>query len=71
MDRILAYRHSSSAEEIALKIVDNLNIPVVVAGSIDSWERVNSIKRIQPGVLQSGLHSSKRDSLLIALSEIN
>ena len=45
---LLAYRHSSSAEEIALKIVDNLNIPVVVAGSIDSWERVNSIKRIQP-----------------------
>ena len=45
---LLAYRHMTSAEEIAIKVVANLKIPVVVAGSIDSFERINFVKDLQP-----------------------
>jgi hypothetical protein len=45
---ILAYRHKSAGEEIAGKLVAALSIPVVVAGSIDSFARIDVMKHIAP-----------------------
>ena len=45
---LLAYRHNAHPEELCRRIVNELNIPVVIAGSIGSCERINKMKEIKP-----------------------
>jgi hypothetical protein len=77
---LLAYRHATSAEEIATKLVQKLEIPVVVAGSIKTFERIDFMKRIQPWgfTIGSALFERKfmsggsfRDQLLAAYEYLN
>jgi hypothetical protein len=51
---LLAYRNPSRPEEIARAIVRELRVPVVIAGSIDSFERIDSMKRIGPWAFTIG-----------------
>lgn len=45
---ILAYRHKTAGEEISRKLISTLSIPVVIAGSIDTFERIDKMKEIGP-----------------------
>ena len=45
---ILAYRHATAGEEISKKLVAALSIPVVIAGNIDSFSRIDTMKEINP-----------------------
>jgi len=72
---LLAYRHKKDAEEIAIKLVQKLEIPVVVAGSIKNFERIDIVKMIQPWGFTIGSaffekkfvpDGSFRDQLLVA-----
>lgn len=45
---VLSYRHQSSAEELSRRLVAELDIPVVIAGSIASFERIELMKEIGP-----------------------
>lgn len=45
---LLAYRHEDAPEEIMRRVVDELDIPVVVAGSIGSRERIDLMKQLSP-----------------------
>lgn len=45
---LLAYRHNDSPEELCRRVVNELNIPVVIAGSIGSYERISKMKEIGP-----------------------
>ena len=45
---VLAYRNKADPELVAAAVVRALKAPVVVAGSIDSFARVDAMKRLDP-----------------------
>jgi hypothetical protein len=45
---LLAYRHKTAGEEVARKLTEALSIPVVIAGSIDTFARMDRMKEINP-----------------------
>jgi hypothetical protein len=45
---LLAYRNKDRAEEGIKKLIQAVKIPVVVAGSIDSYERLDKMKELDP-----------------------
>ena len=45
---LLAYRHKTAGDEVARKLTEALSIPVVIAGSIDTFARMDKMKEINP-----------------------
>mgnify|MGYP003285965875 FL=1 len=51
---LLGYRYEGNPEELNEKIVSNVNAPVCIAGSINSYEQLDKIKKIKPGAFTIG-----------------
>ena len=51
---LLGYRYDANAEQLISEIVSKTNMPVCVAGSIDSYERLQFVKDIQPWAFTIG-----------------
>lgn len=51
---LLGYRYDANAEQLIFEIVSKTNMPVCVAGSIDSYERLQFVKDIQPWAFTIG-----------------
>jgi hypothetical protein len=51
---LLAYRNKEQPEEVARTLVKKVNFPVVVAGSIDSFERIDAVQKINPWTFTIG-----------------
>ena len=71
---------SPSASPDFISIKSKLNIPVVVAGSIDSFERIDAMKQIRPWGFTIGsaffdkkfdASGSFREQLIIAYNYLN
>ena len=45
---ILAYRYTGDPEELAQKFIEEINLPVIIAGSINSFERLEKVKELNP-----------------------
>lgn len=45
---LLAYRNKNKPEEVIKKLLQAVKIPVIVAGSIDSYERLDRMKELNP-----------------------
>jgi hypothetical protein len=45
---LLAYRHVGDPEKLIQRFVTEMNAPVVIAGSIDSFARLDRMKEVQP-----------------------
>ena len=45
---ILAYRYVGDPEELAEKFIQAIDIPVIIAGSINSYERLDKINELNP-----------------------
>jgi hypothetical protein len=45
---ILAYRYNGNPEELAQKFIKEINFPVIIAGSISSFEKLEKIKKLKP-----------------------
>ena len=45
---LLAYRHTTDPEKLARRFVREIGLPVVMAGSIASYERLDRVKEIAP-----------------------
>lgn len=51
---LLGYRYEGNAVELNEKIVSNVNAPVCIAGSINSYERLDEVKNIKPWAFTIG-----------------
>lgn len=51
---LLGYRYTGNAEQLISEVVSKAGIPVCVAGSIDSYERLRFIKKAQPWAFTIG-----------------
>jgi hypothetical protein len=51
---ILSYRHASKPVEISRGLIQGLSIPVVIAGSIDSVERLRTVSELSPWAFTMG-----------------
>lgn len=51
---LLGYRYDANAEQLISEIVSKTNMPVCVAGSIDSYDRLQFVKDIQPWAFTIG-----------------
>jgi hypothetical protein len=51
---LLAYRYTADAEALAEAFVRGMRVPVVLAGSIDGFPRLDVMKRIQPWAFTIG-----------------
>lgn len=51
---LLGYRYTADAEQLIATIVSNTDLPVCVAGSIDSYERLQFIKHASPWAFTIG-----------------
>jgi hypothetical protein len=51
---LLAYRFIGNAEMLARKFIESVSVPVVIAGSIDSFSRLDKIKEISPWAFTIG-----------------
>ena len=51
---LLGYRYSADAQQLIQDMVQKTDIPVCVAGSIDSYERLEFIKKVQPWAFTIG-----------------
>ncbi len=51
---LLAYRHKEDPENLIREIVAGINIPVVVAGSISSFERIHIVQDLNPWTFTIG-----------------
>ena len=51
---LLVYRYGNNAEELASRVVESINIPVVMAGSIDSDEKIRKVNEINPWAFTIG-----------------
>ena len=51
---ILGYRYLGDPVELNKEIVENLHAPVCVAGSVDSYERLDEIKKLNPWAFTIG-----------------
>ena len=45
---ILAYRYIGDPEELAKKFIKEINLPVIIAGSISSFEKLEKVKKLNP-----------------------
>jgi uncharacterized protein related to proFAR isomerase len=45
---ILAYRYTGDPEELAQKFIKKINLPVIIAGSISSLEKLEKVKELNP-----------------------
>ncbi len=45
---LLAYRHTTDPEGLARRFIREINLPVVMAGSIASYERLDRVKDLSP-----------------------
>ncbi len=45
---LLAYRYTGDCEELAKQLIDTIKKPIVLAGSINSFERINKVKELNP-----------------------
>ncbi len=51
---ILSYRHATKPVEISRGLIQGLSIPVVIAGSIDSFERLKVVSDLSPWAFTIG-----------------
>ncbi len=51
---LLAYRYTGDAEKLALEFVNSIQLPVVLAGSINGFARLDAVKRINPWAFTIG-----------------
>lgn len=51
---LLGYRYTADAQQLIADMVSKTGIPVCVAGSIDSYERLRFIKEVQPWAFTIG-----------------
>jgi hypothetical protein len=51
---LLAYRYVGDAQALAESFVEGVHVPVVLAGSIDGFPRLDSVKRIAPWAFTIG-----------------
>lgn len=51
---LLGYRYNADAEQLISEMVGKTDLPVCVAGSIDSYERLSFIKEIRPWAFTIG-----------------
>ena len=51
---LLAYRYVGDAQALAASFVEGVHVPVVLAGSIDGFPRLDSVKRIAPWAFTIG-----------------
>lgn len=51
---LLAYRFTGDPEELAARFVDEVDVPVCLAGSIKSFERLDKMKEIAPWTFTIG-----------------
>jgi hypothetical protein len=51
---LLAYRYTADAEELARAFIQGVKVPVVLAGSIDGFARLDAVKRLQPWAFTIG-----------------
>jgi hypothetical protein len=51
---LLAYRYTADAEALAEAFVSGVRVPVVLAGSIDGFPRLDAMKRIRPWAFTIG-----------------
>lgn len=58
---LLAYRYVGDPEKLAEKFIKAIDIPVIIAGSINSYERLNKIKELNPWGFTMGTALFKKD----------
>jgi len=51
---LLGYRYEGDAQQLINKMVKNSNLPICVAGSIDSFDRLRFIREVQPWAFTIG-----------------
>ncbi|MBE5806379.1 MAG: hypothetical protein E7313_06740 [Clostridiales bacterium] len=51
---LLGYRYTGNCKELIEKFVEEINVPVIVAGSVNSYERLDEIKNISPWAFTIG-----------------
>lgn len=51
---LLAYRYVNDAEELICRVIENIDAPVCVAGSIDSFARLDRVKELNPAFFTIG-----------------
>ncbi len=51
---LLGYRYNADAQELIYDVVTKADLPVCVAGSIDSYEQLSFIKQVQPWAFTIG-----------------
>jgi hypothetical protein len=51
---LLAYRNEKAPEEVIKKVVAKVDFPVVVAGSVSTFERIDAIQEINPWTFTIG-----------------
>lgn len=51
---LLTYRYIGNAEKLATEFVKSISVPVVFAGSINSYERLDNVKRLNPWAFTIG-----------------
>lgn len=51
---LLGYRYNADAQQLIRDMVKKNDLPVCVAGSIDSYERLQFIKEVQPWAFTIG-----------------
>ena len=51
---MLGYRYTGNCKELIEKFVEEINVPVIVAGSVNSYERLDEIKNISPWAFTIG-----------------
>ena len=51
---LLAYRYTADAEALAAAFIRGVQVPVVLAGSIDGFKRLDAVKRLSPWAFTIG-----------------
>lgn len=51
---LLGYRYIADAEQLIAELVEKTDLPICVAGSIDSYERLQFIKQVRPWAFTIG-----------------
>ena len=51
---LLAYRYVGDPEQLARKFIASVELPVVIAGSIDSFDRLDTVKELDPWAFTIG-----------------
>ena len=51
---LLAYRYVGDAEELTRQLIASIELPLVMAGSIDSFDRLDKVKQLNPWAFTIG-----------------